>query len=71
MLDVSLYYQNNSSSLQSSGRLEIYFDSEWGTVCNDLFTLTAADISCRQLGFSGVSAFGSATDYPGLGTDAS
>ncbi len=59
---------SNSSLLQSSGRLEIYFGGEWGTVCNDLFMLTAADISCRQLGFSGVSAFGSAADYPGLGT---
>ncbi len=36
----------------SSGRLEIYLRGEWGTVCDDGFGQTEADVACRQLGFS-------------------
>lgn len=49
---------NSSSGLSSSGRLEIFFSQEWGTICDTLFAEAAADIACRQLGFSGVSNYG-------------
>ena len=41
-----------------SGRLEIYHDGQWGTVCDDSFGSLAANIACRQLGFSSVLYFG-------------
>ncbi|XP_064388336.1 soluble scavenger receptor cysteine-rich domain-containing protein SSC5D-like [Halichondria panicea] len=42
----------------SSGRLEIYYSGEWGTVCNDSFGIDEAVVACRQLGFSTYTRYG-------------
>ena len=36
----------------SSGRLEVYIDGLWGTVCANGFTNVSANVVCEQLGFS-------------------
>ena len=43
----------------AKGRLEIYLNGHWGTVCDDGFGTTEADVACRQLGFERSLYFGS------------
>ena len=35
----------------ATGRLEVCYHGEWGSVCDDLFNDRAAMVACRQLGF--------------------
>ena len=53
--DMRLARGSISSPTYSSGRLEIYINGEWGTVCGDSFSFTNANVACQQLGYSGAS----------------
>ncbi|XP_073506100.1 LOW QUALITY PROTEIN: lysyl oxidase homolog 3 [Phyllobates terribilis] len=36
----------------NEGRIEVFYSQEWGTICDDDFTMENAHILCRHLGFT-------------------
>ena len=55
-------------STAQEGRVEIYHNSEWGTVCDDRFVSDDAKVVCRQLGYTGGEAHTRAAFGAGTGT---
>ncbi|XP_067684965.1 deleted in malignant brain tumors 1 protein-like isoform X2 [Haliotis asinina] len=46
------------------GRLEVCYNERWGGVCDDDFTINAASVTCRQLGYSPRNATFSSVSWP-------
>ena len=53
---------STSSTERGAGRLEIYYQFQWGTVCDDFFGDLEADIACRQLGYPSADRYGDVDD---------
>ena len=52
-------------STENEGRLEVFYQGQWGTVCDDRWTASATDVACRSLGFQGGEGFSCCAEYGG------
>lgn len=53
--DIRLINERNDSF---GGRVEVYYNSQWGTVCTDSFGSDEANVVCNQLGYAGAVLYG-------------
>ena len=59
-----LFNNDTGSSNATQGLLEVYFNNQWGTVCDDFFNMNAANVICKMMNFGGALDF-----HPVLGPE--
>uniref|UniRef100_K1QTU6 Deleted in malignant brain tumors 1 protein n=1 Tax=Magallana gigas TaxID=29159 RepID=K1QTU6_MAGGI len=65
---ISLDVRLVESGYYDRGRVEVYLNGQWGTICDDRFNKADGDVICRMLGFnSSTNIFGSAHYGTGSG----
>ena len=44
---------NSNTISENKGTVEIFYNGTWGTVCDDHWGFTEAEVACHMLGFAG------------------
>ena len=57
--ELRLVRSSATSYSYTSGRLEIYMNGRWGTICSSSnFGINEATVACKQLDWTGASSYG-------------
>ncbi|XP_071157151.1 scavenger receptor cysteine-rich domain-containing protein DMBT1-like [Mytilus edulis] len=75
--DVGVKCQTNSAKVNIrlkggpgnyAGRVEVFYNNTWGTICDDAFGYREAKVICTQLGLNGTNAIAKGSSFYGRGT---
>ena len=56
--DGNLRFVNDTRTFSTMGRLEIYLNGHWGTICSNRFGPDDATLACNQLGYRTYQRYG-------------